>query len=79
MKFVRTEIKSVKDIGIILKQFRKSQNITQIRLAQIANVGNRFIIELEQGKSTIQMDKALHVLNKIGIKASLEYISFEDE
>ena len=79
MKLIKTEISSVKDIGKILKKYRKSQNITQIQLSQIANVGNRFIIELEKGKPTIQLDKALHVLNKVGIKINLEYILVEKE
>lgn len=74
MNFLKTEVKSVKDIGNILKIYRKSQSITQIQLSQIANVGNRFIIDLEKGKPTIQIDKALHVLNKIGIKTNLEYV-----
>lgn len=78
MKFVKSEIHTVKEIGSILKKFRKEQGITQIQLSQIANVGNRFIIELEQGKPTIQIDKALYVLNRIGIKVSLEYFILED-
>lgn len=73
MKLIKKEINSVRDIGEALKQYRKNQNITQIQLSQIANVGNRIIIELEKGKPTIQMSKALHILNKVGIKVNLEY------
>jgi len=39
-----------------------------MELACYANVGVRFLIELESGKPTIQMGKALKVLETLGCK-----------
>ncbi len=60
-------IKSAKDIGKIVARYRKIQRLTQIELAGLAQTGTRFISELENGKSTIQFDKAMHVLDLLGI------------
>ncbi|PIN70051.1 transcriptional regulator [Candidatus Woesearchaeota archaeon CG11_big_fil_rev_8_21_14_0_20_43_8] len=45
-----------------VKKCRKRHNLTQIELAKKAGVGLRFIRDLEQGKSTLRMDKVNQVL-----------------
>ena len=57
-----------KTIGQLIKQTRKRLGITQKDLAFASNTGLRFIIELEQGKPTCQLEKTLTVLQTLGIK-----------
>lgn len=45
--------------------------VTQKDLAMTSGTGLRFIIELEQGKPTCQLGKALTVLQTLGIKIEL--------
>ncbi len=45
-----------------LKDKRKRLNLTQHQLAEKAGVGLRFIRDLEQGKTTLRMDKVNQVL-----------------
>jgi y4mF family transcriptional regulator len=45
-----------------LKSKRKSFNLTQVDLASKAGVGLRVVREMEQGKSTLRMDKVNQVL-----------------
>jgi y4mF family transcriptional regulator len=49
-----------------LKDKRKKLNLTQQQLAEKAGVGLRFIRELEQGKTTLRMDKVNQVLKLFG-------------
>lgn len=49
-----------------LKKKRKSLNLTQKDLALKAGVGLRVIREMEQGKSTLRMDKVNQVLMLFG-------------
>jgi y4mF family transcriptional regulator len=49
-----------------IKQKRKQANLTQPALAAKAGVGLRFIRDLEQGKSTLKMDKVNQVLKLFG-------------
>lgn len=50
-------------ISVIVKSLRKEYNITQEDLALKSGVGLRFLRELEQGKSTVRLDKVNQVLN----------------
>lgn len=61
-------IKSAQDIGKIVKETRKKQNFTQVQLAQLSNVGTRFLSDLENGKPTCEIDKVIKVLANLGIK-----------
>lgn len=49
-----------------LKNKRKHFNLTQQELAEKAGVGLRFIRDLEQGKTTLRMDKVNQVLKLFG-------------
>ncbi len=49
-----------------VKQKRKMAKITQIELAEKADVGLRFVRDLEQGKKTLRMDTTNKVLALFG-------------
>ena len=49
-----------------LKQQRKQSNLTQAELASKAGVGLRLIREIEQGKTTMRMDKVNQILDLFG-------------
>ena len=49
-----------------LKQQRKQYNLTQEELAAKAGVGLRLVREIEQGKTTMRMDKLNQVLALFG-------------
>ena len=61
-------IKSVKELGAIIKETRKRQKLTQVELAQLSNLGTRFISDLENGKPTCEIEKVLKVAANLGIK-----------
>ena len=44
-----------KDIGEVIRQTRKAQGLRQDQIAAAAGVGQRFLVELEAGKSTAQI------------------------
>lgn len=58
-------------IGTIIRQTRKKNGVTQKDLALTSGTGLRFIIDLEKGKSTCQIGKALIVLQTLGIKLDI--------
>jgi y4mF family transcriptional regulator len=53
-------------IVVYLKNRRKLLKLTQHQLAIKAGVGLRFIRDLEQGKTTMRMDKVNQVLKLFG-------------
>lgn len=58
---------SVQDIGGIVRNARKRSGLTQQDLADFCGCGVRFISELERGKETVEMGRALRVLNVLGL------------
>lgn len=64
-------IGDAKELGAIVKFHRKKQKLRQYELAGVSNVGARFIVDLEAGKPTIQIDKALRVIHMLGLKLSV--------
>ena len=62
---------TARQIGEIVKRARKSMGATQKELALTSGTGLRFIIELEKGKPTCQLEKTLTVLNTLGIRMEL--------
>jgi y4mF family transcriptional regulator len=54
------------DLQNFIKTKRKSSNLTQPELAEKAGVGLRFVREMEQGKTTLRLDKVNQVLKLFG-------------
>lgn len=59
------------DIGGIVRAARKDAGLRQYELAGAAGVGLRFIVELEGGKATAQVGKALQVLDALGCSVEI--------
>jgi len=66
------QITSMKDIGLLVRKKRKELKLTQIQLAQLSNVGTRFLSDLENGKPTCEVEKTLKVLSNLGIKLTVQ-------
>lgn len=66
------KIKSVSDLGNFVREIRESQKMTQADILGLANTGNRFIVELENGKPTVQFQKVLDVLDVLGLEIVIQ-------
>jgi HTH-type transcriptional regulator/antitoxin HipB len=58
-------------IGKLIRNTRKKMGVTQKDLALTSGTGMRFIIDLEKGKETCEIGKALAILDTLGIKIIL--------
>lgn len=61
-------IKSALDFGKLVKAQRKASGWTQAELARRAGTGERFIVDLEAGKPSCQLEKALIVARTVGLE-----------
>ncbi len=64
-------ISNIPDLGVAIRGERKLQELTQEQLAAMAGVGVRFVRELEHGKQSCQIGKALLVLQTLGLSLQL--------
>ena len=58
-------------LGLLIRQTRKDQGLTQLQIAAVSGVGVRFIRELEQGKASCHMGKAFTVLAMLGLDITI--------
>lgn len=54
--------------GALVREHRKALGMNQDALALAAGVGRRFVIELEGGKPTVQLGRALVVASAVGLR-----------
>ncbi|HEY9676878.1 MAG TPA: helix-turn-helix transcriptional regulator [Drouetiella sp.] len=72
-------ITSPEELADFIKDSRKGLGLTQRDLAGASGLGERFIGDLERGKSTCQIGKALQVLAMLGIELEVRTrINFDD-
>ena len=65
---------NAKVFGEAVRMYRKNRGATQTQLAAIANTGVRFIGDLENGKPTVQLEKALRVAKFLGMRIEIPVI-----
>ena len=63
---------TAEEFGKAIRAARKSQGLRQDQLAGAVGVGVRFIVDLEGGKATTQLGKALAVAEALGLRVTIE-------
>ncbi len=66
-----TKVNNPKELGQYLLKERKNLKLTQREISEFADVGRKFIIELEKGKETAQLGKVFELLNNLGLELHL--------
>jgi y4mF family transcriptional regulator len=64
-------ISTAEEFGVAVAQARKALGLTQRELALAINSGERFIVDLEAGKPTAQLGKALAAARAVGLRLTL--------
>ncbi len=62
---------TTQQIGRLIRDTRKKLGVTQKALALTSGTGLRFVIDLEKGKETCEIGKALTILHTLGIRLAL--------
>lgn len=60
-------VASAQMLGALIRRAREERGLSQIKLADLAGVGRRFVSELENGKSSLEFDKVLQVAAAAGV------------
>lgn len=53
-------------LGEFVREQRKARRLTQLDVAELAGVSDRFLREVEQGKPTAEIGKVIDVLAVLG-------------
>ena len=69
---------SPEELGRAVRAERKRQGLRQAELAALAGVGNRFVSDLENGKPTVELGRAMQVLGMLGLTLSVRPRDWRD-
>jgi y4mF family transcriptional regulator len=61
-------VRSSAELGAIVRQRRKQLALKQLDVAGLGNTGNRFVVDLENGKPTVQLQKVLDLMDLLGLE-----------
>jgi y4mF family transcriptional regulator len=61
-------VRSSVESGAAVREQRKRLDLKQLDVAGLGNTGNRFIVDLENGKPTVQLQKVLDVMDLLGLE-----------
>jgi len=64
---IRTIINDARDFGLAVRAARKEAGLTQSQLAQRCGCSQRFVSEVERGKSTAELERALRLLVELDV------------
>lgn len=62
------KVSTAQEIGRIIARKRKEIGLKQEIAAGVSGVGTKFLSQLENGKETAELGKALQVLNRLGLE-----------
>jgi HTH-type transcriptional regulator / antitoxin HipB len=71
MTTMTTTIDSPRALGRAVRTVRRELRLSQDDLALASGTGRRFIVNLEAGKPTVQLDLVLSVLAALGLRLEL--------
>ncbi len=69
-KSAETPLRTISDLGPVIRKARKGMKLNQADFAAHAGVGRRFISELEGGKGSLEFDKVIACAIAAGIDIS---------
>ncbi|MEI2615188.1 MAG: helix-turn-helix domain-containing protein [Methylotenera sp.] len=61
-------VSSTREIGLLIRQVRNEVGFKQLELAGMFGSGNRFIVDAEKGKESIQAQKLIDLLGLLGLE-----------
>lgn len=61
-------VSNTRDLGALLRSVRKSSNITQSTISGMANWGERFIGDVENGKPTVRAQMLFDLISWLGLE-----------
>lgn len=65
-------VRSAAELGSLARRQRQLLGLKQEEVAGLGNTGNRFMVDLERGKPTLQLQMALDVLDLLGLEVVIQ-------
>jgi len=63
---------SVETFGLVVKERRKQLGYTQAYISEVTGISTSFISDLENGKKTVELGKAIFIANLLGLDIEMK-------
>lgn len=67
-----TVVRTSLELGRLVRSQREKFALRQVDVAGLGNTGNRFIVDLENGKPTVQLQKVLDLMDLLGLEVRIQ-------
>jgi HTH-type transcriptional regulator / antitoxin HipB len=64
--------RSAQELGLLVRRARKERRLTQIELAEQANVARSAVQKLERGRGTVTLETTLKLLRALSLDIAIE-------
>lgn len=71
-------ITSTVELGTLIRSTRKAQGLSQLEIANLGSTGNRVIVDIENGKPTVQLKKVMDLMALLGLELIVRKKGFND-
>jgi len=65
-------VRTMADVGALIREAREQAGITQVELARRARVGREWLIKVESGRTSAEMPRILDVLAQLGLVLDIQ-------
>ena len=66
------KITDTKSLGEEIRARRKELGYTQLKITEMTGISASFLSDLENGKTTVEIGKAIDLINLLGMNLNLE-------
>lgn len=73
------QISTARELGVAIRSERLRRGFSQEQLAAAAGVGARFVVELEAGKPSAELQKSLDVASAVGLTTAVTPAEADDD
>ncbi|HWO15965.1 MAG TPA: helix-turn-helix domain-containing protein [Solirubrobacterales bacterium] len=70
--FEKMRLRDAAEFGAAIRRERRARGLSQEAVALSAGVGLRFVHDLEHGKDTVELGRALRVAQAVGLRIEVE-------
>lgn len=64
-------VRSRKELGALIREFRRERKLTQAKLAETIGVSRRWVVQVEQGKTSADLRLLLRALRAVGAEIQI--------
>lgn len=72
-------MRTVRSLGLRVKQLRSTAGLSQEQLAQKAFVSRKWLVDFEGGKATVEASRVLDVLQALGYEVELKRLDRRED